>query len=122
MIKWQSRENAPGAITDYALTDLHFSRPDCSRLEPDARLQSRVAAARCFHDILGVCMTIAFSLTGLWLLWKKSSDFLIHLFVAASVPVIAWVSFFIVVLVPGVEGHPGALAASSVCRLIFLWR
>ncbi len=64
-----------------------------------------------FHSIVGLCMTIGFSLIGLWLLWKKSSDSLALLFVAASVPVLAWATFFIAALVPGagVEDHAGAL-------------
>ena len=64
-----------------------------------------------FHALVGLCMTTGFSLIGLWLLWSRSSDCLPQLFVAASVPVLAWASFFGAVLVPGagVEDHPGVL-------------
>jgi hypothetical protein len=56
-------------------------------------------------------MTIGFSLIGLWLLWRKSMDFLPQLLVATAVPILAWGTFFLAVLVPGtgVEDHPGSL-------------
>ena len=64
-----------------------------------------------FHTVVGLVMTIGFSLIGLWLLWRKSMDFLPQLLVAAAVPVLAWGTFFLAVLVPGtgVEDQPGAL-------------
>jgi hypothetical protein len=63
-----------------------------------------------FHDVAGLCMTTGFSLIGLWLLWRKSPDFRVHLIVATAVPILAFASLFIAMLVPGagVEDHPGA--------------
>jgi len=64
-----------------------------------------------FHSVAGLFMTIGFSLIGLWLLWCKSMDFLPQLLVATAVPVLAWGTFFLAVLVPGtgVEDQPGTL-------------
>ena len=64
-----------------------------------------------FHSAAGLFVTIGFSLIGLWLLWRKSQDFLPQLLVATAVPVLAWGTFFLAVLVPGagVEDHPGSL-------------
>lgn len=64
-----------------------------------------------FHSAAGVFRSIGFSLIGLWLLWRKSADFLPRLLVATAVPVLTWGTFFLAVLVPGsgVEDQPGAL-------------
>jgi len=64
-----------------------------------------------FHSVVGLFVTIGFSLTGLWLLWRRSIDYLPQLLVAMAVPVLAWGSFFLAVLVPGtgVEDHAGTL-------------
>ncbi|MDQ3697521.1 MAG: hypothetical protein M3373_05785 [Gemmatimonadota bacterium] len=64
-----------------------------------------------FHNVVGLFLTIGFSLIGLWLLWRKSTDYLPQLVVATAVPLLAWGTFFLAVLVPGaaVEDRPGTL-------------
>jgi hypothetical protein len=64
-----------------------------------------------FHSVVGLFVTVGFSLIGLWLLWRKSTDYLPQLLVATAVPVLAWGTFFLAVLVPGagVEDQPGTL-------------
>lgn len=65
-----------------------------------------------FHSVTSLAMTVGFSVMALWLTWRRSTEPLISLLVAASVPVLAWGSFFIALLVPGsaVEDHPETLA------------
>jgi len=64
-----------------------------------------------FHSVVGLFVTSGFSLIGLWLLWRESTEFLAHLLVATAVPLLAWGTFFLAVLVPGtgVEDHPDTL-------------
>ena len=64
-----------------------------------------------FHSAVGLFMTIGFSLIGLWLLWRKSMGLLPQLLVATAVPILAWGTFVLAVLAPGmgVEDHPGSL-------------
>lgn len=64
-----------------------------------------------FHSAAGLFVTAGFSLIGLWLLWRISTDFLPQLLVAAAVPLLAWGTFFLALLVPGagVEDDPGTL-------------
>jgi len=64
-----------------------------------------------FHSVVGLFVTIGFSLIGLWLLWRSSTDYLTHLLVATAVPVLAWGTFFLALLVPGtgVEDYAGTL-------------
>jgi hypothetical protein len=78
--------------------DTHVFNPEWS---PHAR----------FHVIVEMGMTTGFYLIGLRLLWRKSSDFRAHLFVATAAPVLACATFFLAMLVPGagVEDHPGTL-------------
>lgn len=65
-----------------------------------------------FHSVSSLAMTVGFSLIALWLTWRRSSEPRVSMLVAASVPVLAWGSFFIALLVPGsaVEDHPETLA------------
>lgn len=64
-----------------------------------------------FHSVVGLFVTTGFSLIGLWLLWRKSTDYLPQLTVAAAVPLLGWGMFFPAALVSGagVEDHPGTL-------------
>ena len=58
-----------------------------------------------FHSVVGLFVTIGFSLIGLWLLWRKSTDFRAHLLVATAVPVLAWGTFFVRGLYPARESR-----------------
>lgn len=48
---------------------------------------------------------------GLWLLWRKTSEFATHAFLAMLIPVLSWGSFFLALLIPGrgVEDVAGEL-------------
>src|SRR3712207_5999807 len=54
-----------------------------------------------FHGVVGLCLSVAFSLVGLWLLWRPSPERDLHTLVAALVPVVGWGSFFLALQVPG---------------------
>jgi len=65
-----------------------------------------------FHSVTSLAMTVGFSLIALWLTWRRSLEPNISLLVAAAVPILAWGSFFVALIVPGaaVEDHPETLA------------
>ncbi len=64
-----------------------------------------------FHAMVMVLMSIGLTLTGWWLIWKRSSDHATCMTVAAIIPLLAWASFFPAALVPGagLEDHPDSL-------------
>ena len=64
-----------------------------------------------FHTTVLLFLSAGPSLIALWLLWRKTSEFRTHVFVAMLVPVLSWGSFFLALLVPGTaaEDVPGEL-------------
>jgi len=65
-----------------------------------------------FHTAVLMFLSIGLSLIGLWLLWRKTSEFRTHVFLAMLIPVLSWGSFFLALLLPdtGAEDVPGELA------------
>lgn len=65
-----------------------------------------------FHSVASLAMTSGFSLIAMWLVWRRSHEPAISMMVAAAVPILAWGSFFIALVVPGaaVEDHSETLA------------
>ena len=70
------------------LNETHIFNP---HWEPHAR----------FHNAVGLFQAIGLTILGLWLLWKKSSDFKTNIFTAMMIPVLSWGSFFLAILIPG---------------------
>lgn len=64
-----------------------------------------------FHAAAGVAINFALGLLGLWLLCRGGFDDQRTLFVCALIPVIAWGSFFVAIVVPRAkaEDHPGQI-------------
>jgi uncharacterized membrane protein YidH (DUF202 family) len=64
-----------------------------------------------FHTAVLLFISAGLSVIGLWLLWRKTSELRTHLFLAMLIPVLAWGSFFLALLIPGtaVEDVPGDL-------------
>lgn len=64
-----------------------------------------------FHTAVLMFLSIGLSLIGLWLVWRRTSEFRTHLFVAMLIPVLSWGSFFLALLLPGTgaEDEPGEL-------------
>lgn len=64
-----------------------------------------------FHNAVVVFTSSGLTLIGLWLLWRKTSEFRTHLFLAMLIPVVSWGAFFPALLIPGtgVEDVPGEL-------------
>lgn len=64
-----------------------------------------------FHNAVIVFSSAGLALIGLWLLWRKTSEFRTHVFLAMLIPVVSWGSFFPALLIPGtgVEDVPGEL-------------
>jgi hypothetical protein len=64
-----------------------------------------------FHTAVLMFLSIGLSLIGLWLLWRRTSEFRTHVFVAMLIPVLSWGSFFLALLLPetGAEDVPGEL-------------
>lgn len=65
-----------------------------------------------FHTAVLLFVSTGFSLVGLWLLWRRTSEFRTHVFVAMLIPVLSWGSFFLALLLPetATEDVPGELA------------
>lgn len=80
------------------LNETHIFNPDWP---PHAR----------FHTTVMLFMAIGLALLGLWLLWKKTTEFKTNLLAAAAIPLLNWGTFFLATLVPGTgaEDHPGTL-------------
>jgi hypothetical protein len=78
------------AVVDF--NDSHVFNPDWP---PHAR----------FHEVMLLAVGIGMSVVGLWLVWRRSPNFL----AATAVPVVVWGAFFVPLLVPGtsVEEYPG---------------
>lgn len=64
-----------------------------------------------FHTAVLLFVSIGLSLIGLWLLWRSTSEFRTHVFLAMLLPVLSWGSFFLALLLPGTaaEDSPGDL-------------
>ncbi len=64
-----------------------------------------------FHTAVLLFTCAGLSLMGLWLLWRRTSEFRTHAFLAMLIPVLSWGSFFLALLIPGtgVEDIPGEL-------------
>ena len=64
-----------------------------------------------FHTAVLMFLSIGLSLIGLWLLWRRTSEFRTHVFLAMLIPVLSWGSFFLALLLPGTgaEDVPGEL-------------
>ena len=64
-----------------------------------------------FHTAVLMLLSIGLSLIGLWLLWRRTSEFRTYVFVAMLIPVLSWGSFFLALLLPGTgaEDVPGEL-------------
>jgi len=64
-----------------------------------------------FHTAVLMFLSIGLSLIGLWLLWRRTSEFRAHVFLAMLIPVLSWGSFFLALLLPGTgaEDVPGEL-------------
>ena len=80
------------------LNNTHIFNPDWP---PHAR----------FHNAVGLFSSIGFALLGLWLLWKKTTEFRTNLLAATAIPIFLWSTFFLALLIPGtaVEDHLGTL-------------
>lgn len=64
-----------------------------------------------FHTAVLLFTSAGLSVIGLWLLWRKTSEFRTHVFLAMLIPVLSWGSFFLALLIPGTgaEDVPGEL-------------
>ncbi|MCO8276793.1 hypothetical protein M1L60_40060 [Actinoplanes sp. TRM 88003] len=62
-----------------------------------------------YHAVMLLAIGMAMSVVGLWLVWRRSTDPVTSLRVAAAVPVVVWGAFFVPLFVPGtsVEEYPG---------------